>query len=194
MLYLLTDQAVVVLGCVGAGVAVRTGAGALEFVTAIDEPITHTEERQIVAGRAPATRPSPPASPPPAQTSPPSRAGPPTAGSPARRVLLRVAGIPLVGRHETIGALDLYWEKSHRVSDKELDAAGLLADMAAGYIANQIVVTNAERTTKQLQHALDSRVVIEQAKGDHHRARRDRSFGRLRAAARPRPVPRPAHP
>lgn len=186
-LYLLTDQAVAVLSCAGAGVAIRTEAGKLEFVTATDEPITHIEERQIVAGQGPCYEAF-------------------TTGEPATSTDLRtesrwpdycevalekgaaaVAGIPLSGRDEIIGALNLYWDEPHQLSDEELQAAGLLADVAAGYIVNLRVITDAERLTKQLQHALDSRVIIEQAKGmiaERHGIPPQEAFELLRHHAR----------
>ena len=44
-------------------------------------------------------------------------------------------------------------------------SATVLADMAVGYVINASQLEQAERTREQLQEALDSRIVIEQAKG-----------------------------
>lgn len=164
VLYQLTDQTVAVVGCDGAGVAIRNG-GTLQFVTATDEPISRIEQHQIDTGQGPCQEAF--------DTGRVATSGELDAESrwpDYRRQAVElgaraVVGIPMVAREETIGALNLYWFDSHEPTKAELDAAGLLAEMAAAYIANLVVLTNAERLNKQLHTALESRVVIEQAKG-----------------------------
>jgi GAF domain-containing protein len=75
-----------------------------------------------------------------------------------------VAGLPLSLRAERLGALNLYDRGPRAWTDAELDPARLLADMAAGYMIHA-QLEDSRRTAVQLQQALDSRVVIEQAKG-----------------------------
>lgn len=61
--------------------------------------------------------------------------------------------------------------------------------MAAAYILNQGRLEDAEQLTDQLQHALDSRVVVEQTKGivaERHGCDPEAAFGLLRGYARPR--------
>jgi AmiR/NasT family two-component response regulator len=43
--------------------------------------------------------------------------------------------------------------------------AGVLADVATSYVVNASKLRQQEQLSEQLQHALESRVVIEQAKG-----------------------------
>jgi GAF domain-containing protein len=76
-----------------------------------------------------------------------------------------VMGVPVDVDNASIGALDLYTRQPRDWTDEEVEAAELLADMAAGYIANLRTLESSQRLTRQLQEALDSRVVIEQAKG-----------------------------
>ena len=53
----------------------------------------------------------------------------------------------------------------HQVGDPEIQLAQVLAEAAAIAILKQRVLRQKARTAEQLQNALDSRVLIEQAKG-----------------------------
>jgi GAF domain-containing protein len=75
------------------------------------------------------------------------------------------AGIPMVRSGTCIGVLDLYAETPHRWTVDELRYAQLFADVATGYVATSSELDRLRTVTEQLQRALDSRVVIEQAKG-----------------------------
>ena len=75
------------------------------------------------------------------------------------------AGIPLRSEDRPLGSLNLYDSKRRDWSDDDMRAATILADMAVGYVINASQLEQAERTREQLQEALDSRIVIEQAKG-----------------------------
>ena len=76
-----------------------------------------------------------------------------------------VAGIPMRLADRSFGALNLYSTEPRIWLQEELDAARVLADVATSYLVNASKVRQLEQLTEQLQHALDSRVVIEQAKG-----------------------------
>jgi GAF domain-containing protein len=83
----------------------------------------------------------------------------------AQRIGIRsVAGLPLGLGSERLGALNLYDDEPHEWTEEELSAARVLADMAAGYMIHE-QLQDTRRLAEQLQTALDSRVVIEQAKG-----------------------------
>jgi GAF domain-containing protein len=85
--------------------------------------------------------------------------------------IMRAAGyrsshaIPMRLRDETIGVLSLFSE--YRYTPSELDAAvaQALADAATISIIQMHVISDNKVLAEQLQHALDSRVLIEQAKG-----------------------------
>jgi GAF domain-containing protein len=79
--------------------------------------------------------------------------------------VVAVAGIPMRTNGETIGALDLYAGEPRAWSDEDIMAAGVLADVATGFVVNASELDRQRRLNEQLQAALDSRVVIEQAKG-----------------------------
>ena len=65
--------------------------------------------------------------------------------------------------------------------------AGVLADMATSYVVNASKLRQQEQLSEQLQHALDSRVVIEQAKGitaSKHSVTIDAAYQLIRGHAR----------
>ncbi len=98
-----------------------------------------------------------------------------------------VAGIPMrLGEH-TFGALNLYAAGTRAWPDEDLDAAAVLADMATAYLINASTYHQQEQLNEQLQRALDSRIVIEQAKGVIAEAQRidvEKAFDRIRQHAR----------
>jgi GAF domain-containing protein len=70
--------------------------------------------------------------------------------------------LPLCRRTETIGALALF---RNAVGTADVRLAQSVADIAATSILQARALRRSEELARQLQHALDSRVVIEQAKG-----------------------------
>ena len=76
-----------------------------------------------------------------------------------------VAGIPMRLADEIIGALNLYSPEPREWSDQDIAVAGVLADVATSYVVNASKLRQQEQLSEQLQAALESRVVIEQAKG-----------------------------
>jgi hypothetical protein len=68
-------------------------------------------------------------------------------------------------RGETIGALRLFWAQASEVRPDDLRVAQALADVATIAILQERLSRSRELLAGQLQAALDSRIVIEQAKG-----------------------------
>ena len=85
--------------------------------------------------------------------------------SATRLPMAGVAAIPMRLADQIIGALNLYSTEPRQWSDADIAVAGVLADMATSYVVNVSKLRQQEQLSEQLQHALDSRVVIEQAKG-----------------------------
>jgi len=79
--------------------------------------------------------------------------------------ILAVAGIPMYLGGQHIGVLNLHSRRQRDWSAEDLDAARVLADIAASYVINASRLDQQLRISEQLQEALQSRVVIEQAKG-----------------------------
>lgn len=98
-----------------------------------------------------------------------------------------VLGIPLVLDDRRVGSLDVYNAEPRQWSEDDVDAALVLADIGAAYVINASQLAQSRRTSEQLQTALDSRVVIEQAKGvlaERVGIPTDEAFQRIRASAR----------
>lgn len=74
-------------------------------------------------------------------------------------------GVPLRIGDETLGAMNLYAVVPHGFDEAKTAAAALLGEQAAVALANARTHAEAVDRIRQLQEALDSRVVIEQAKG-----------------------------
>ena len=92
-------------------------------------------------------------------------------------------------RDSTIGSLNLLRTRPEALAESDLDAAQALADVATIGLIQQRAAEDARLLTEQLQTALDSRIVIEQAKGvlaEHRGLSMTEAFAALRAYARAR--------
>lgn len=95
--------------------------------------------------------------------------------------------VPLPSVKDGLGVVTIYRSRPEPWTNEEVDAAQLLADIAAGYLLNARSLEAARREGDQLHRALESRVVIEQAKGvlsQRHGIDVSRAFGLLRSHAR----------
>lgn len=97
--------------------------------------------------------------------------------------------LPLRLRHQVIGALNLFDTRQEGLGPDQLRLAQALADAATIGILQQRSIRNSEVVAGQLQAALTSRIVIEQAKGvlaERLQIAVDAAFTVLRAGARSR--------
>lgn len=104
-----------------------------------------------------------------------------------------VASLPmrLDDAEPAVGALNLYADGPREWPEEDLAAAAVMADMATAYLINASHHRKQVELAEQLQHALNSRVLIEQAKGvlvANHRITPAQAFERLRRHARNRGV------
>ena len=100
-----------------------------------------------------------------------------------------VHAIPMRLRDQVIGTLNLFTTAPRGLDPAVVVAATALADMATIGILQQRAVRQQEIVAAQLQQALDSRVIIEQAKGvlaERLRVSPDEAFVLLRRYARDR--------
>ena len=98
-----------------------------------------------------------------------------------------VYALPMRLREQAIGSLNLLRAGHHPLDDADLLAAQALADVATIGILQHRNVEEHRLLAEQLQRALDSRVVVEQAKGvlaEHSRLGMDAAFTALRRYAR----------
>jgi GAF domain-containing protein len=162
----LTESLTAVLGLSGAGVTMADEAGRLRFVTAVTQASGDLERNQEE------------------QQAGPCRDAFDTGGvvlvTDVRQETSRwpefsatatqldvagVAGIPMRLADQIIGALNLYSPEPRSWTDEDIAVAGVLADVATSYVVNASKLRQQEQLSEQLQQALESRVVIEQAKG-----------------------------
>jgi GAF domain-containing protein len=98
-----------------------------------------------------------------------------------------VHALPLRLRHDIIGALNLFGHDPVQLPSEDVRVAQAFADIATIAILQERLVKEREMLAAQLQTALDSRVVIEQAKGvlaERLGFDLDTAFSTLRDAAR----------
>jgi GAF domain-containing protein len=104
-----------------------------------------------------------------------------------RRGFRSAHAIPMRLRGDTIGTMNLFGASVGILSRRNAAAAQALADVATIGILQQRISAHAHVVAEQLQRALDSRVLIEQAKGAIAQASgttMDESFAVLRRYAR----------
>ena len=98
-----------------------------------------------------------------------------------------VSALPLRLRDERVGALNLSRAEAGALSPTDVAIGQALADVAAIGILHQRILTHSEVVNQQLQSALNTRVIIEQAKGviaERGSLDMDGAFGLLRSYAR----------
>jgi GAF domain-containing protein len=98
-----------------------------------------------------------------------------------------VSAVPMRLRTEVIGALNLFSTRNSALDDHDLAVAQALADIATIGILQQRAIHDSRAFSAQLESALDSRIVIEQAKGivaERNRVDVDEAFQQIRRFAR----------
>jgi transcriptional regulator with GAF, ATPase, and Fis domain len=98
-----------------------------------------------------------------------------------------VTALPLRLRAERVGALNLFRKQAGLMEPADVGVAQALADVATIGILHQRVLSQSELVNQQLQTALNTRLIIEQAKGvlaERGTIDMDRAFNLLRGHAR----------
>ena len=98
-----------------------------------------------------------------------------------------VCAVPLRLKDLILGCLNLFMSEPVALSESEIALAQALADVASIAIVQDMATREAAIREGHLQHALNSRIVIEQGKGmiaERARVDMDDAFARLRAYAR----------
>ncbi len=98
-----------------------------------------------------------------------------------------VHALPMRLRGQTIGALNLFRTEIGSLTEDDVTTAQAFADVATIAILQNRAASEAQAVNDQLNHALNSRVVIEQAKGmvaERDGLDTEQSFRRLRSYAR----------
>jgi GAF domain-containing protein len=98
-----------------------------------------------------------------------------------------LCAVPLRARADTIGAMNLFRGNDEPFSDAEMEIARAMAQVATIALIQERALRERSLLAEQLQAALRSRVVIEQAKGmlaEHLSTTVDEAFARLNRYAR----------
>jgi GAF domain-containing protein len=112
----------------------------------------------------------------------------------ARRHLLAVLASPIPYSDQAVGVVAVLADRPHAWTEAEQEAIVAFTELAAMLILNAMEASERGRLAGELRVALDSRVVIEQAKGvlvGRHGLTTRQAFERLRRQARDqrRPLP-----
>jgi GAF domain-containing protein len=178
-----------VLGVVGCGVTLAHG-GRVHFVTAPLEAISKTEELQDDLQQGPCVDA--------VVTAKPvivnsllrdewSERWPEYVSQAEAAGLRSVAGIPMLASGAAIGALNMYDTNEREWTPEEIHVATILAGITTSYLLHASALGQQRRTSEQLQQALQTRIIIEQAKGvlaARHDVGVDDAFKILRKYAR----------
>ena len=98
-----------------------------------------------------------------------------------------VSAVPMRLRARSVGALNMFATDRHGLTGADMRVAQGLADVATIGILQQRAIDDANELAGHLEAALDSRIVIEQAKGvlaQHDHISVDEAFARIRGFAR----------
>jgi GAF domain-containing protein len=98
-----------------------------------------------------------------------------------------VHAVPMRLREQAVGAFNLFSAVPGALDDETIELGQALADVATIGILHERAIRRQEVVTEQLQIALNSRIVIEQAKGvlaERHQLSIDEAFTTLRRYAR----------
>ena len=188
LLTLLSDRCVETLDVASAGVMLAAPSGDLQVVASSSEAMRTLELFQLQADQGPCLD--------------CYRTGKPivnldlgTADSRWPRFASRaldaglhsVHSLPMRLRGRTIGALNMFRADNGSLNEDDVAAAQALADVATIAILQHQTAADAQILNTQLNNALNSRIIIEQAKGKISEAagvEMDQAFARLRNHAR----------
>jgi transcriptional regulator with GAF, ATPase, and Fis domain len=98
-----------------------------------------------------------------------------------------VSAVPMRLRSQVIGALNLFSTHSTALTQRDLAVAQAMADIATIGILQERAIHDSRAFSAQLEVALDSRIVIEQAKGivaERNRVDVDEAFQQIRHFSR----------
>jgi transcriptional regulator with GAF, ATPase, and Fis domain len=187
-LHMVTTRCALVLGVTAAGVLLTDQRGALRVVAASSEETRLLELLQSQTDRGPCPECFHTGRPIAVPDLSAARDRWPEFVAQAQKSGFRaVHAIPMRLRTDVIGALNLFTQEPGVLDPATLRLAQALADVATIGLLQARAIRHSEVLAEQLQTALNSRIVIEQAKGviaERRGLDMDRSFDLLRRAAR----------
>jgi GAF domain-containing protein len=188
VLSLLSERCVELFDAEAAGVMLVGAGGVLQLLASSSERMHHVELFELQRDEGPCPDCYRNGAPVNAVDLEAARERWPTFATEALRVGFRaVHALPMRVRSDTIGALNLFRTTPGTLTDADLRAAQALADIATLSILQHRNHSDSQLLPKQLQHALNIRVIIEQAKGilaERSNIDMEAAFTRLRRYAR----------
>lgn len=166
LLHQLVSECVDQLDIDGAGLLLKNRDGDLELVASTDDGTAFVEMMQLNAGDGPCLRCLQLGE----EVSIADVAAVPPEWEGFQRAALEhgylaTHAIPLRVRSETIGSIGLFRSRVGDLSDRDATVARALANLGSIGILHERVAREGSVIAEQLQRALDSRVLVEQAKG-----------------------------
>jgi GAF domain-containing protein len=186
-LQLLTDRSVMLLSAAAAGVMLADPRGELRVAASSNEAAGLLELFQLQNDQGPCLECFRTGQPVTADIASQGQRWPQFAAAAAESGFRTVQALPMRLRDQVIGALNLFRAAPGPFDPAELRLGQALADVATIGLLHERNVRRSETVAEQLQAALNSRVVIEQAKGklaERLSMDMDQSFGMLRDYAR----------
>jgi GAF domain-containing protein len=186
-LHVLTERCVQLLGISAAGLLLTDGQDTLQVVAASSERTRLLELFQLQTDQGPCVdcfRTGQPVS---VADLPSAGRWPRFAAAAAEVGFVAVHALPMRLRSEVIGALNFFDANSGAFDEGKLRIGQALADVATIGLLQQRAIHRRDALTEQLQTALNSRVLIEQAKGvvaERLHLDVDEAFTLLRSGAR----------
>ncbi len=108
-------------------------------------------------------------------------------GSARQAGFTSIAALPMRLRQDVIGTLNLFFAENRRPEDRDIAVAQAFADIGTISLLQHRTTEDSRHIIDQLQRALESRIVIEQAKGrvaQHANVDIDKGFAMIRRYAR----------
>jgi transcriptional regulator with GAF, ATPase, and Fis domain len=164
-LHVLTERCVQLLGVSAAGILLTDGQGALQVVAASSERTRLLELFQLQTDQGPCLdcfRTGHPVS---VADLPAAGRWPRFSTAAAEVGFGAVHALPMRLRSDVIGALNLFDVQAGALEDGKLRIGQALADVATIGLLQQRAIHHRDVLTEQLQTALNTRILIEQAKG-----------------------------
>jgi len=188
MLQTLVDEITELFGLDAAGITLADDRQELEVVAATSERAALLELMQLESREGPCIEASVSGTPRSAASPDEMRRQWPRFAAAAEHAgFASVHSVPMRSRETVLGAVNLFRSAPGRLDDRDLAAIRALTDVATIAVLQQRSADHAALAQQRLQQALDSRVLIEQAKGflaHTHRIEPDEAFALLRRWAR----------
>ncbi len=185
----LSADAVEVLGVEAAGVMLADARGGLRLIASSDERMRLLELFELQGERGPCLDAFSTGRPLQVNAKSSSIRWPVFAQRASDAGFQMMGAVPLRVRTNIIGAMNLFRASDEQFSNDEMDIAQAMAEMAAIGLIQERALREHGLLTEQLQAALNSRVLIEQAKGmlaEYLKVNVDDAFTLLRNYARSR--------